>query len=55
MLRSHRVDMPCTVVLTSGSVCSIVASLAVPFVVGGGSCREMGVLGIQLPKSYCNE
>lgn len=49
LLRSHMVDIPCTVVLTSGNVCSIAASLVVPFVVGGGRCREMGVLGIQPP------
>lgn len=49
LLSSHMVAIPCTVVLTSGSVCSRVASLVVPFVVGGGRCREMGVLGIQPP------
>ena len=47
--------IPFTVAAILGKVCSIVASLVVPFVVGGGRCREMGVLGIQPPKSNCNE
>lgn len=49
LLSSHKVDIPVTVVLISGNVCSSVASLVVPFVVGGGCCRELGVLGIQPP------
>lgn len=49
LLSSHMVDIPWTVVLMSGNVCSIVSSLVVPFVVGGRRCREMGALGIQPP------
>lgn len=49
LLSSHMVAIPWTVALTSGRVFSIVASLVVPFVVGGGSCRVMGLLGIQPP------
>lgn len=49
LLSSHMVAIPWTVTLMSGKVFSIVASLVVPFVVGGGSCRETGVLGIQPP------
>lgn len=49
LLSSHMIDIPLTVALTSGKVFSIVASLVVPLVVGGGSCREAGVLGIQPP------
>lgn len=48
-LSSHRVAMPWTVALTSGSVFSIVASVASPFLVGGGSCRVRGLFGIQPP------
>lgn len=49
LLSSHMADIPITVVLTSGSVCSIVASLVVHFAVGGGRCSDVGVLGIPPP------
>lgn len=44
--------IPLTVVVMSGRVCSIVASLVVPLALGGGRWREVGVLGIQPP--YAN-
>lgn len=55
LLSSHNVAMACMVVLMLGNVCSTVSSLDFPFSVGGGSCREVGQLGIQPPKSYCIE
>lgn len=55
LLSSHITAKPCTVVLTLGKQSSIVFSVAIPFFVGGGSCKEVGLLGIQAPKSYCIE
>lgn len=39
----------------SGSAFRIVASVTVPFLVGGGVCIVQGALGIQPQKSYCSE
>lgn len=46
LLSSHTVNIPLTAVLMSGNVSSIVSLFVFPFWVGGGSCREVGALGI---------